>query len=795
MNFLMQLLIVVLYSFLFKVEQEEQKAPTIEDVDLPTNSEIRDIPIVYGTNLVKGVNFIFAGDDFESLKMTKKVKTGLLTSDRITVGYNFLLTTAIGIGLGRLELLSMYFNEKKITDFSPRLTGTYLIEEEFLFKTESEDVPFNGVRGEFSFYDGSQFEADDYLVTTFPTKNFSPQKGICYAVFNHFYWGNDGKLAIPDFEVRRIPRIISEGDDYLIINEGSTAHEANPAEILYDVMTEKTFYGIGIQAEDIDTESFTKAAKTLKEEKFGLSIIYQVSSSFEDFSNDICNHISANLFRSNYTGKWKLKLNRKDYNIEDLIVFNESNAKIKYNRKQALNLFNEVKINYEDRSANYQERSSVVDTKTLEFLTDQNNTKKIDFFGIKTSHLAAQVASRELAAYSKNLISLEITCDRIAYGLERGDVIVVNYPRYNINNLVFRIQEINLGRFNDNAIKINCIQDIFSFGIYTSVNNDSTFTRPQFTKYLNHQQYNITSPYAFVKENSNASLFCLTKNSNRDAGFDLYNSSTLLKSQEERTPIARVMNTFDKNVSQISNISIYNDISNLSLLQFETELNRRAGDNLAIIFYKNNPTYHEFISFSDIELITTNNYRLNNVWRGCLDTKPKSFNSTTDEIVIMFFSYANIIESSNSSFELIAKYNNKENQEVLYSISKNNIANRNLLPLLPNNLKVNTVLYQDTQTIGATSNLALTWDYTNRFETANQITKYSDNFITQEANVVYNIKIYDNITNTLIKNIDINSNNYTFSDESPLRTQLRVVVEAKRLTYLSFEKYEFIVNR
>lgn len=797
MNFLIQFIIMLIYALLTKAEVEEGKAPSKSEIELPTNSEKRNIPIIFGTVLVKSVNIIYAGQDYEVIELTKKVKTGLFSSDTVTIGWKHLISMATAIGFGKIKLLKIYFNDRLAwSNEMGQTTGEIIVDAKTIFKSEQDEVKENGVSGECNFYDGSQIIQDDYLNNNlFATT--PPYYGLSYIVFKHFYFGNTAKpIATPTFEVSRIPKAISLGDDHLIINEGSTAQEANPAEIIYDIMTNNDYYGIGIPAEEIDTESFQEVAAKLKQEKFGLSIALESGSSFEDIKNDICNHIAGNVFRSPYTGLWKIKLNRKDYDVADLRVFNKSNVvDISYSRRQILNLFNEVKVNYVDRSQEYVDRTASADNKTIRFLKNQVNSKKIDFRAIKTSVLAAQVAAREIAGLSKNLISLNITTNRLAYGLEIGDVIVVDYPEYNVNNLVFRIQEINLGKFNDNRIKIKCIQDVWYFGVYYGENGESNYQPPQFQKYSNYKHFNISAPYAYSLDIADRSIFCLSKNSNRDGGFEVYSGGALIDTSNKRTPVAYLDNVITKDQSIFTGLKTYSDISYLSSIRSETTAQRRYGNNLAIMYYKNNPLYHEFISFSGLTE-NTGSYTMNDVWRGCFDTIPKVFDKNIDEIMIMFFSYGSVIEASSSVYDLIALYNNLEGSETLVDdATKLSINNRRLLPLLPYSLKVNGVLYQAVNNIGSGAFLTLDWSYSNRIETAKQVTKYSDTFIAKEDNVVYNIKIYDNTTNTLLKNHNETTNTYTFSDESPLYSQLRVVITATMNGYVSFEKYEFIVNR
>jgi hypothetical protein len=145
---------------------------------------------------------------------------------------------------------------------------------------------------------------------------------------------------------------------------------------------------------------------------------------------------------------------------------------------------------------------------------------------------------------------------------------------------------------------------------------------------------------------------------------------------------------------------------------------------------------------------------------------------------------------------MIALYNTLEGSQTLVDdATKLSIVNRRFLPLLPYSLRVNGLLYEAVNNIGSGNFLTLDWSYSNRLETAKQVTKYTDTFIEKELNVVYNIKVYDNLTNTLIRDHNENTNTYSLPIPDHTTTQFRVVITATKDGYTSFEKYEFIVNR
>jgi len=809
MNFFIQLLISLAISIIFAPKIESQKPPSKDDIEFPTADESRNIPVVYGTVRIDGPNHIYAGNDFEVEEMTESVGGVFgIGAEDVTLGWKYYITCAVAIGFGELKLRELLFEDVSVLRY-PNV-GVKDVEIEIdapqAFRNEQDKAPDNGVAGTVKFWGGENNDYDTFIGAT--GGGVSPLKGLSYMSFNHFYWGNKRVFPKPSFIVERYPQQVTTGDENKIDDPDNFLGDgdANPAEILFDVMTNIDFYGVGIPLEKIDIESFRDTATKLYNENFGLSFVMESGANFEDIYKDVIKHIDGNLFISPYTSKWTLNLNRDDYDINDLIEFNIGNIKSvsKYTRKEISSLKTEVKINYKDRQKLYKERN--ISAKSLSILKQKRGIPDVhtdDFFACKNKTLAAKIATREMRAWSTPIFTLEMITLRDAFGLQKGDVCLVNYEKGNvrIQNKVFRVIEMNFGEFNKNEITLNLVEDIFAFGDQSvEVIGDTKWEAP--TDEDLDFEYRTSEAPIFYGKKSNA-LVAIGKHSTRAKGFSLFKqeltNKILMQERSGLVPYGFLKNDIGKlDINFQLTLTQSNRYFNFGRLASKTEEARLLGENM---FYITDGINEEYISFSNFDKSDEFNYlQLNSCWRGGLDTQPKNWLAGATVYFVSHNAIISNIDGQNQNgtvvtYDLEKTYLNKAN---LFLEDDSNIAftHRYNKPFLPYNLRINTVKLAETIDVGDT--LRLDWNHSNRDEAVANFTWFDNEGLTKESNVVYNLYIYDD-TNTLIKTeLGLITDFYDFTDEVSLGglfTQLRIVIESERLGILSNEKYDITINR
>jgi len=238
--------------------------------------------------------------------------------------------------------------------------------------------------------------------------------------------------------------------------------DANPAFMIYDVFT-NTDWGMGYPAAALDTAAFNYAASILFGESLGLSKVWKVESSIEDFVNDILNHIQGVTYLDPKTGLLSLKLIRGDYAISDLPVYGPDQIKMtNYQKKQWPETINEIVVSWTNPVTEQQESVSCQNPSNIAMQQGQIVSDKRNFSMVRNAPLAAKLAARECRMVSAPLDSCEIEVDRSAWASVPGSCIVINYPENGIVGGVFRIGRVDYGSLDSPAIKISLTRDIFS---------------------------------------------------------------------------------------------------------------------------------------------------------------------------------------------------------------------------------------------------------------------------------------------------------------------------------------------
>lgn len=241
------------------------------------------------------------------------------------------------------------------------------------------------------------------------------------------------------------------------------AADMNPAHIIHEVLTD-AIWGMGYTDADLDDAAFRAAADTLYAEGLGLSFVWSQQMSIEDFLTDVLRHISGVLYVDRTTGLFVLKLIREDYDVEDLVVLDESNiSKVEeLSRKQIGELVNYVTVTYSATMRGDQGSVSLPDEGMVQA---QGGTvaQKIDYPAITSPVNAAKLMLRDLRLLSSPLMVCKLVADRAAASLNIGSPFVLNRPDLGINNFVMRVTEINLGNGIDEEVKVSCMEDVFFF--------------------------------------------------------------------------------------------------------------------------------------------------------------------------------------------------------------------------------------------------------------------------------------------------------------------------------------------
>lgn len=238
--------------------------------------------------------------------------------------------------------------------------------------------------------------------------------------------------------------------------------DMNPSHIIREALTNAE-WGLGEPDGDMG-ESFTDAADQLYSEDFGLSIFWDRQTPIEDFIEQVRKHIDAALYVEPTTGKYELKLIRDDYDVEDLVVLDESNVAsvTDYSQRQPDELVNAVVLKYESNATDKEASIEVQDIAQIQTQGAIVSTT-VNYPGIGNAELAGRVASRELRALSQPLISCSLDVEPVTgRALRIGQPFVMTWPDYGVDAVVMRVVGMSLGDGIKNNVKVTAVQDVFS---------------------------------------------------------------------------------------------------------------------------------------------------------------------------------------------------------------------------------------------------------------------------------------------------------------------------------------------
>ena len=241
--------------------------------------------------------------------------------------------------------------------------------------------------------------------------------------------------------------------------------DANPAEVIYEILTNK-IWGCGYNVEEntVDIDSLFLMAYCCEDEELGISCLITDLSTANEYVSKILDHINAIKFDDPVTGKLTFKMIRDDFVVEDLKTFDPSNCtNMEFSRLDWSETTSSISVNFtlaEDKYENAQ--LNVTDLANIRI--KQNYTEKnIDGTYFTEPSNARKMAYTQLlsAAYPLSAVSFEST--RYGYDVTIGEPIIVSWAPYGINKQVFRVTDVDYATLTSGAITITAVEDVFAF--------------------------------------------------------------------------------------------------------------------------------------------------------------------------------------------------------------------------------------------------------------------------------------------------------------------------------------------
>jgi hypothetical protein len=307
--------------------------------------------------------------------------------------------------------------------------------------------------------------------------------------------------------------------------------DANPAHIIYEVLTDRK-WGIAVSSGLFDVANMQACATTLFNEAFGVSFLWRKQSKAEDLVSEMLDHIQASFFVNPQNGLLSLMLFRGDYMVETLRTISPSNATLSnFQRKTWGETINEIVLSY--TNPDNEESVSIVDHDNGniaiqgDVVSDSRN-----YYGVRNGDLAAKLAARDVAAAAAPLVSCEALIDRSAWDILPGEPVVLNWPEYNIEQIVVRVTTVDYGSRTDGKIKVSFLEDIFAAPAaeYTSpptTGHEDESEDPRAIDFVRIEaapayMVNLVTPLSSLEYPEVLSMVLAAQDSRDTASFDLY---------------------------------------------------------------------------------------------------------------------------------------------------------------------------------------------------------------------------------------------------------------------------------
>lgn len=411
------------------------------------------------------------------------------SSKKVTVGYKYYLGMQMILCHGPVDAVTRIEVDGRTAWNGSSTGGQININAPNLFGGEERE---GGISGLVDIEMGGPSQPrNDYLQARLGS-DIPAHRGVLGAVLRQVYVGLNPYLKRWGFWVRRI-NVRQNGIPQWYLARAAIGADMNPAHILRECLTDPD-WGMGYPESEVDDASFTAAADQLHAEGFGLSLLWDRSVQLDEFIGIILQHIDGSLYVDRTTGRFVLKLARGGYDINSLLVLDESSVERinDFKRNTLGELSNSVTVVFWDGTTG---KNNSVTVQDIALAARQGATvgTTVQYPGISKGTLAAQVAARDLRALSTPLASATIFANRKAAALNIGDVFVLSWPRYGLVQTVMRVTNVELGSLDSNLVKLTAVEDIFSLA-------DAIYAAPPPSEWQNPNNPPAACPHHVVIE-------------------------------------------------------------------------------------------------------------------------------------------------------------------------------------------------------------------------------------------------------------------------------------------------------
>jgi len=283
------------------------------------------------------------------------------------------------------------------------------------------------------------------------------------------YVGKGPILPSYEFEIRRCPNNLSlDSSGYKIVDpDVANIYDANPAEMLYELLTDDDF-GLGLTTDEVNQTSFQTAGNTLYTETLGMSLVWDGLSPVANVIEEILKTIGGVLYQDS-NGKIAISLLRAA--DTSVLTIDEDNCiTLEMDTQAWSDSIDNIIVEYPLRQTNTNRisRGSITANDPGRFQWGSNRVAtKVQYEGIRRADIAEKLAVRDLRLLTSPTRKFRAVVNREgAIGsddetITPGKVVLVTWTDYGISAVRCRVDTVDQGLLEDGKITFYLIEDFF----------------------------------------------------------------------------------------------------------------------------------------------------------------------------------------------------------------------------------------------------------------------------------------------------------------------------------------------
>ena len=266
----------------------------------------------------------------------------------------------------------------------------------------------------------------------------------------------DNTTAVPSYELRFHRYDINEdlfGDKQQVIRG------INPAVAIYDILVNQ----LHIDPARINEASFVTAATILSDEKLGLSFILTRSKKATDWIKEILRYADGIVYFNPVDEQYAIRLFRKDYDEDNLLVIDESNVSNLVIERSAwtdvISTFRfKYAIDWEKTSNTYE----IINSAAIE-VNGYETSKEFDFQMLSDPACLPYLMTRVVQKHGLPGVKVKFRINFVlGSALTPGDVIKLKSDKLEVSELLLRIIKIGGDKEENPYLDIECINDLYA---------------------------------------------------------------------------------------------------------------------------------------------------------------------------------------------------------------------------------------------------------------------------------------------------------------------------------------------